>query len=739
MTMAATIWASYPIRESYKGPDGGKILDSLRIWVIDEDGDTLADTIWGTGGDYATTDTLAGGAYGFDLVWTEAKWATPFIFWRDGNDSAQESRASFFNTGAFSDSVANAIADANKSNFGLDSATAQGSVIAAMNADTTINLKGLYIRATGNDTGFISIGSGTGPGAFIMGGATGHGLFTRGQTSGAGLYSLGGSGGGSGIYSRGQGTAGHGAYFEGITAGNGIFAEGNGLNYAGFNAFGDALSYGAFFHATGSDGIRILGGDSASNHGAEIMGGFGANADAVAIRGRSTTASGMSIWSDSAVGLEVMGSVSYGDSAAIRAFTGTGTGPSLLMDQQASIDGVYFSDSIASIMAIIRPWVDSIDAKISEGGGATSSNWSNDQRDSVLNAIADANKSNFKADVTELAAIADSVELYDTRFDSLLNAISDANKSNFMADVSDLSTILTEASATLDSLQLYDTRWDSVLAAIDNKDAFKANVTGLGDTANNIIAIIRPWIDSIDAKVSEGGGATSSNWSNDQRDSVLNAIADANKGNFKANVTELASIADSIELYDTRFDSLLAAVSDVSKANYKADVSDLATILSEASAALDSLQLYDTRWDSVLAAIDNKDAFKANVTGLSTFDPTTDLVTPTDTNASGATIARTSDSTAFQGDASGLTASAIWSYATADSVLQILTRLGIYQGAICDSTLSVMYPIASKPKDSVVIYCISGTDTTRVGAVNFKVSGESSSSVNVNDSTEFRK
>lgn len=88
-------------------------------------------------------------------------------------------------------------------------------------------------------------------------------------------------------------------------------------------------------------------------------------------------------------------------------------------------------------------------------------------------------------------------------------------------------------------------------------------------------------------------GSGSSPWSTAQRDSVLIAIADANKGNFKANVSGLST-------FNPAVDSVMA---------------DITLLI--ASGLIGNIR------DTIHADADD---YKANVSGLSTFDPSTDSV-----------------------------------------------------------------------------------------------------------------
>jgi hypothetical protein len=343
----------------------------------------------------------------------------------------------------------------------------------------------------------------------------------------------------------------------------------------------------------------------------------------------------------------------------------------------------------------------------SEGGGSIgTSAWNSTQRDSVLNAIADAGKANFKADVSLLAL--------SSELDSVLQAIADANKVNFKADVSGLST--------------FDPATDAVTPT-DTLDG--------GDSI-----AVRPTDWSADDSTAYQGAAGSSPWNSTQRDSVLDAIADANKGNFKADVSGVATATD--------LDSVLNAIADANKGNFKANVSGLSTFdpatdlvtPTDTIANGDSIAVRPTDWsaddstayqgaagsspwnstqrDSVLNAIADagKANFQADVSGLSTFDPATDVVTPTDTLEGGDSIAvrpadwAAEDSTAYGGSGGVASAAAI------DAYLSERHGAGSWRGSrlddVPDSNMTEIEYSILKPNGSAWPYAIVTIDLKAV-------------------------
>lgn len=123
--------------------------------------------------------------------------------------------------------------------------------------------------------------------------------------------------------------------------------------------------------------------------------------------------------------------------------------------------------------------------------------------------------------------------------------------------------------------------------------------------------------------------------------------------------------------------------------------------------------------------------FKADVTGLSTFDPTTEYVTLS-TNSMNSLIdlvwdeAGSGHSTAgtfgyyLDAQISGIAAgSSNWSDAQRDSVIALITTSAIYMGG-CEDCYQVPYPLNSTPRDSVRIYDSGGT---WLGTIKYTKSG----------------
>lgn len=165
-------------------------------------------------------------------------------------------------------------------------------------------------------------------------------------------------------------------------------------------------------------------------------------------------------------------------------------------------------------------------------------------RDSVLSAMADANKPNFMADVSNLDepisglddnpwnnALTDTASgmgnwfadyfnaIFGPKFDSLVQSIADANKANFKADVSGLSThsaadVWTAGSRSLSTPADYKATGFAVAG-----DPMTFQSDSLYTLLNNLIAF---------------------------KDSVENAVTDANKANFKGGAGDTAAIGRSV-------------------------------------------------------------------------------------------------------------------------------------------------------------------------------------------------
>jgi hypothetical protein len=162
--LISAVYADVPIRFSYDY-EGDRSPDSLHLLVVDTDGDTLADSSWGTGGGSVTTDTVFPGVYGFDITWTEAKYYHTYYFWRQSTTDS-----GFFVEEGFNETS--------------DSAIVQAAVIAAMNADTTMRLSHLRIDndSTNREGLYVSSSSGSGV-TFASTGGTGIGFRVEGNQS----------------------------------------------------------------------------------------------------------------------------------------------------------------------------------------------------------------------------------------------------------------------------------------------------------------------------------------------------------------------------------------------------------------------------------------------------------------------------------------------------------------------------------------------------------------------------
>lgn len=176
-------------------------------------------------------------------------------------------------------------------------------------------------------------------------------------------------------------------------------------------------------------------------------------------------------------------------------------------------------------------------------------------------------------------------------------------------------------------------------------------------------------------------GTSTSEWSTTEVDSILNAIRDGSlgKNNFKATgfsshtVDDIWSYAirtlSSERWSSTEKDSILNAIRDGAsgKNNFKASVSDIYNYFVSGS---------------------NEDQFKADVSGVSTFDASTDSVMIQDRGQIAAQVADSVlvDSSSYQGAGSSLTAADIWNTAfgtafTAGSMGDSLTNSSYVQGS----------------------------------------------------------
>jgi|GEM_PF-4157229 len=207
--------------------------------------------------------------------------------------------------------------------------------------------------------------------------------------------------------------------------------------------------------------------------------------------------------------------------------------------------------------------------------------------------------------------------IFGPKFDSLVQAVADANKANFMADVSGVST--------------FDASTDSVM----HTTSIPIFVTGTPSFYN--------WTDaqrdSLLNAILDANKVNYMRWTAAQRDSALNTILDANKANYKADVSNLDEPISGLDdnpwnnaLTDTasgmgdwfadyfnavfgpKFDSLVHSITDVNKANFKADVSGLsifdassdAVIVGSAnSLSFDSVDFKPDYWSAIASHADS--------------------------------------------------------------------------------------------------------------------------------------
>ena len=200
-------------------------------------------------------------------------------------------------------------------------------------------------------------------------------------------------------------------------------------------------------------------------------------------------------------------------------------------------------------------------------------------------------------------------------------------------------------------------------------------------------------------------------------------------GAYQADVSDLALEAS---LFDPLTDSILNAnIAEMAgefedsvyanRADYQANVSGLSTFDPATDSVLNAnlAEMAAQFEDSVHAQADD---YKADVSALaleaSLFDPLTDVVTPTDTNESGDTLARLGDSLSFQGSASLLTPEAI--AAVVDSQLSENHGLGSWlTGGVGSSTnINTWYTIDTSASPDDTLSDISVAITNLVGSLS---------------------
>lgn len=183
-----------------------------------------------------------------------------------------------------------AFVSAQTSASSLDSSIVQGAVIAAMNADTTMQLRTLTISGHENEDAVTLSGSGTGNGLKVFGGSTGDGAYFRGGlTSGNGITGWTYDGYGIAVYGSKEKS---GFYAEAQDSGAGMFLLGGDAVNAG------DLASGLRIKAQRDDAVMFSAGDQDNVHGIQIDGGTGNGGDAIRLLGHGTDGHGFSITSE---------------------------------------------------------------------------------------------------------------------------------------------------------------------------------------------------------------------------------------------------------------------------------------------------------------------------------------------------------------------------------------------------------------------------------------------------------
>lgn len=232
------------------------------------------------------------------------------------------------------------------------------------------------------------------------------------------------------LYSLGSATSGYGAYIEGHgTAGHGLYLYAAGTGGCGLYSYGSGESgKGAIFSGNLYD----------------------INADIHGAIDRTTvadSATAVALGSADADTLAKIRDYAHAVQESINAHAPHG-------DDWSGATGSNWSDTQRdSLLAYIDSAYAHLDSFFATTFGGTS-NWSNAQRDSLLNAILAANKANFKATGFATAG-------------SVHTAITDANKANFKADVSDLSAI----KAKTDQLSFTTKGVESAVQELDEDSA----------------------------------------------------------------------------------------------------------------------------------------------------------------------------------------------------------------------------------------------------------------------------
>jgi len=281
-------------------------------------------------------------------------------------------------------------------------------------------LTSLDIRATGDDTAIVAIGADSGLGAFFWGGARASGMEARGGTvSGSGFVNYAPQG--VGLYIIG-GNGNNAAYYLATDGGHALQ----------LSASGTGLGRGLHITSDSGDAVYLQAGGQPNVHGIEVRGGTGSGGDAIRIVATATGADGIDISAADGNGL-------YIDATEGNAFELLGDTAVHLNGDDADFVGDItgnLSGSVGSVTGAVGSVTGSVGSMATAGMDAL---WQYDTS-LIASGVGEMLKdtSAYEADVSGVSTHSAADVWTATGGDSALNAIDDANKGNFKADVSAL-------------------------------------------------------------------------------------------------------------------------------------------------------------------------------------------------------------------------------------------------------------------------------------------------------------
>jgi len=473
-------------------------------------------------------------------------------------------------------------------------------------------------------------------------------IFKAQGDAGIAQFIFGGTGDGKGQYIRGGLTggtaktvlAGSGGIAEYITAdggGNAVYWLATNAGHAWqVSATGTGQGQCLNMSSDSSDCIYLQPGGQPNKHGIEIQGGTGSGGDAVRIVATATSANGISMTAADGDGinidatggnaLELLGDTAMHLNGDVADLVGNITGN--LSGSVGSVTGAVgsvttvndktgYSLSTAGIDALLEYDTSLISAGFAQMLKDTSAYQgaaASGVDSGAVSRIVGRKVWGIPAGVgSDSTALADRKAHVESMKNDVVTASVIAASSITASEAPNLDAAITSRSSHSAADVWTATGGDSVLKAIDNKDAFKADVSALALEAS----LFDPTSDSVIVDV--GAAETASGLIPKTEDAVY-----ANRDDYKADVSALALQSEVVNIdgWNPGSDSVLTKTPDA----YKADVSGLSTFDASTDSVIVDVSSAD---DGLIPAIEDTIHANANdykATGFSTFDNTSDSV-----------------------------------------------------------------------------------------------------------------